>query len=60
MTEIKVNDCVYITHPIYNLYAGSKDGNVINIIKQVPHKGSKNNIGYLIFCVRKHGQSGVN
>ena len=59
MTTITINECVYSVHPIYNLYAGSKDGNVINIIKQVPHKGNKTNRGYLNVCVRKHGQSGV-
>ena len=54
-----IDECVFSVHPIYNLYAGSKDGNVINIIKQVPHKGSKNHSCYLNVCVRKHGQSGV-
>lgn len=58
MVEIKVDGCVYYVHPVYNLYAGSKDGRVIHIIKQVPHKGNKINSGYLRVCVRKHGQSG--
>ena len=56
MTTIMINKCVYSVHPIYNLYAGSKDGNVINIIKQLPHKGNKNQKGYLICMVRKHAQ----
>ena len=56
MTTITINGCVYKVHPIYNLYAGSKDGNVINIIKQVPHKGNKNDSGYLKCTVRKHTQ----
>ena len=58
MTTITINKCLYSIHPIYNLYAGSKDGNVINIIKQVPRKGNKKNNGYLMCMVRKHGQSG--
>ena len=56
MITITIDECVYCLHPIYNLYAGSKDGNIINIVKRVPHEGNKNNIGYLNFCVRKHGQ----
>ena len=56
MTTITINECVYSVHPIYNLYAGSKDGNVINIIKQLPHKGNKNLGGYMQIKVRKHAQ----
>ena len=59
MTTIVINQCVYSVHPIHDLYAGSKDGYVINIIKRVPHKGNKTHRGYLNICVRKHGQSGV-
>ena len=59
MTKITIDECVYYVHPIYDLYAGSKDGNVINIIKQVPHKGNKTHRGYLNVGVRKHSQSGV-
>ena len=58
MTKIVIGECVYVTHPVYDLYAGSKDGKIIHIIKQVPHIGNKNNSGYLGFNVRKHGQSG--
>ena len=58
MTTITINECVYSVHLIYDLYAGSKDGNVINIIKKVPRKGNKDNSGYLKVQVRKHGQSG--
>ena len=56
MTTITINDCTI--HPVYDLYAGSKDGNIINIIKRVPHKGNKTHRGYLNFYMRKHGQSG--
>ena len=58
MTTITINNCVYKMHPIFNLHAGSKDGKIIHIIKQVPHKGKKNNVGYMRINVRKHGQSG--
>ena len=59
MTKITINECVYNVHPIYDLYAASEDGNIINTIKKVPHKGNKTHRGYLNVCVRKHGQSGV-
>lgn len=58
MVKIVMNDCVYFVHPIYNLYAGSKDGNIIHILKQVPIKSNKNNVGYITCMVRKHGQTG--
>lgn len=31
MSNIEMNDCV---HPIYDLYASDKDGNIINIVKK--------------------------
>ena len=58
MTEIIIEDRVYSTHPVYDLYPANKDGYIINIIKKVPHKGNKNHTGYLVVGVRKHGQSG--
>ena len=58
MKKIIIDDCVYSVHPIYNLYAASKDGNIIHIIKQVPHEGNKTYTGYMMCSVRKHGQSG--
>lgn len=58
MTEIKINDCVYKIHPIYDLYAGSEDGNIINIIRRIPNSGRVHKSGYLMFNVRKHRQSG--
>ena len=33
MIKIEINDCVYKTHPKYNLYAASEDGNIIHIVK---------------------------
>ena len=58
MTTITIEKCVFSIHPIYDLYAADSDGNVINIIKRVPHKGNKNYEGYLKCGVRKHCQSG--
>lgn len=58
MVKITIDECVYNVHPIYNLYAGSKDGTLINIIKQKPIQGNKQNMGYLCCYVRRHGQSG--
>ena len=55
MSDISVNECVYSVHPIYDLYASDKNGNVINIIKKVPNKGTKNHSGYMQCCVRKYG-----
>ena len=59
MTTITIDKYVYNFHPIYDLYAGSKEGNIINIIKKIPHKGNKKHNGYLNVCVRKYGQPGV-
>ena len=59
MTTITINKCVYSVHPIYDLYAADSDGNIINIIKKVPHIGNEDHFGYMKCCVRKHGKSGV-
>ena len=58
MTTITINKRVFFVHPIYNLYASSKDGYIINIIKQVLHKGNKTHRGYLNVGVRKNSQTG--
>ena len=58
MTTITINNCVYKIHQIYDLYAGSKDGSIIHILKRVPFKGNKHPSGYLICMVRKFSQSG--
>ena len=58
MSNIEINNCVYRTHPVYNLYAASENGDIINIVKQVPMSGVKNHTGYSLYMVRKHGQNG--
>ena len=57
MTKIIINNRVFKTHPIYNLFAGSKDGYVINIVKQVPYKCNRNKYGYRQIKVRRYGES---
>ena len=58
MTTITINDCVYKTHPIYDLYAASKKGYMIHIIKKVPLKGNMTGSGYFDYSVRKYGEPG--
>ena len=58
MSNIKINNCVYKVHPVYNLYASDENGNIINLTKQVPSTGNKRKNGYLTCMVRKHGQNG--
>ena len=58
MSKIEINKCVYNIHPIYDLYAADKNGNVMNIVKKVSMKGCKHITGYLYCCVRKHAQKG--
>ena len=58
MSNIKINNCVYKVHPVYNLYASDENGNIIDVVKQVPCTGTKRKSGYLFHMVRKHGQNG--
>ena len=58
MSNIKINNCVYKVHPVYNLYASDENGNIIHLVKQVPSTGNKRKNGYLFCMVRKHGQNG--
>ena len=58
MTKLIINNRVFKTHPIYTLYAASRDGYIIHIIKQKPNKGNKDRHGYMKCKVRQHGQSG--
>ena len=58
MSKIEINDCVYKLHPVYDLYASDKNGNIINVIKKVPSKGNKHRTGYMMCTVRKYAQNG--
>ena len=58
MSNIEINNCVYKVHPVYNLYASDKNGNIIHLVKQVPSIGQKHKSGYMLCMVRKHGQNG--
>ena len=57
MNKIKINECVYNIHPVYDLYAADENGNIIHIVKKVPMKGAKQYSGYMRFSVRKYAQS---
>ena len=48
-------ECVYQIHPIYDLYAASRDGKIVHIIKQNPNIGFKQPNGYMRQRVRKYG-----
>ena len=41
MSNIKINNCVYKVHPVYNLYASDENGNIIHLVKQEPFTGNK-------------------
>ena len=58
MSNIEINDCVCKVHPVYNLYASDRNGNIIHLVKQIPNPGHKLKNGYLACMVRKHGQNG--
>ena len=58
MSKIEMEKCVYRIHPVYDLYTSDKNGNIVNIVKKIPMTGTKNNRGYLLCGVRKHGQKG--
>jgi hypothetical protein len=46
----------YNIHPVYDLYAGSRDGDIINIVNKKKVGGHTLNTGYLSCMVRKHAQ----
>ena len=50
-----INGKKYMIHPIYNLYAGNKYGEVIHISKFTPIKGRIHRTGYLLVTVRGSG-----
>ena len=50
---IKISDKKYLIHPVYDLYAASDDGSIINIEDKIPSKGDKTYNGYMKCLVRK-------
>ena len=60
MLTLNINDCLYNVHPIYDLYAADKNGNIINIVNKKKFKGNKKKNGYLKCMVRKHRGSAKN
>ena len=56
--NIEIKNCVYKVHPVYNLYAANKAGDVINIVKKDIIKGHKKNNGYMARAIRKYAQRG--
>ena len=55
---MKIKNVSYNIHPVYDLYGADEDGNIINIIKKVPMKGTKHATGYMMCGVRKYAQKG--
>ena len=55
MSKIEINQCVYSVHPVYDLYASDKDGNIIHILKKIPTKSNKQRNGYIKCNVKKYG-----
>ena len=53
--KLFINGKKFRIHPVFNLYAGSKQGEVIHISKFVPVKGNESNSGYLMTAVRGSG-----
>mgnify|MGYP001796519334 CR=1 FL=1 len=57
MISLSINNSLFNVHPIYDLYAADKNGNIINITNKVLLKGNKKRNGYLKCSVR--GYKGV-
>ena len=53
MSRIKIENCFYKIHPVYDMYATSKDGKIISINRKNPMDGCKSNTGYMLINVRK-------
>ena len=56
--NIEMKNCVYKVHPVYDLYAANKAGDVINVVKKDIMKGHKKNNGYMACTIRKYAQRG--
>ena len=51
-SDISIQNVIYKIHPIYNMYAGAKNGSVIHIKERNPLFGNKHTTGYLTCTVR--------
>lgn len=56
MVEIVIDNVSFKIHPVYNLFAASKNGQIIHIVKQIPQYGHIHRTGYLYCNVRSFGQ----
>ena len=53
--KLHIDGKKYYVHPVYNLYAGNKYGEVIHISRFIPMKGRHHPSGYLLVNVRGSG-----
>ena len=53
---IEISNKKYLIHPVYDLYAASDDGSIINVDNKIPSKGHKSCNGYMKCLVRKNDQ----
>ena len=53
MKKIEIYGSTYFCHPIYDQYASSEDGHVIDILKKATHMGILGYGGYLFFNMNK-------
>ena len=54
--KIEIKNCVYKVHPIYDLYAANKEGEVIHLARKEPISQKQRN-GYMQCTVKKYKQS---
>lgn len=54
--KLEINNCIYKTHPVYNLYASNEAGDVINIIKKASINGHQRHNGYKKCMIRAYSQ----
>lgn len=45
--NIKIDNKLYKSHPIYDLYVANKNGGILHIVKKIPMKGFEHQTGYM-------------
>lgn len=56
--RLVIDGCVYQIHPSYDMYAASRDGKIIHIVKQVPNIGVQMRNSYMLHIgVKKYGST---